>query len=392
MTSQDLNEALFGDDGIVDSSSSNGNGEPIFDTGDSVRVKPHQQGLEWRRPHIRVPGYIYGVRGVVERVCDEHEDPSFLAFGLEAPAVRLYRVRFRMKDLWPEHHHHRNGREDATGDDVIEVEVYEPWLEASAESSGHDFVGAEKNLFDHTHDGSDCINDTSDISSSDHAHDHSHDHHDHSHDPRPMVEERAANLEGESRPGKELYAALTKVLIDNDIITPDEVREMSEKLVMAGKTLNGAALVARAWMDPAFERRLLNDAPTAAAEIDIVTSNPNAPTVLTVVKNTADVHNLVVCTRCSCYPSGLIGIAPSWYKSREYRSRAVREPRRVLAEFGTDIPDSCKIRVHDSTADHRYLVLPERPEGTDGWTEEELRALVTRDSMVGVSLPRPSTG
>ncbi|KAL7530945.1 hypothetical protein ACHAXR_003758 [Thalassiosira sp. AJA248-18] len=179
-----------------------------------------------------------------------------------------------------------------------------------------------------------------------------------------------------------------KVLIEKDIISPDEVREMSEKLVMAGKTLNGAALVAKAWMDPTFEERLLKDAPAAAAEIDIVTSNPNAPTVLTVVKNTAHVHNLIVCTLCSCYPSGLLGIAPSWYKSREYRSRAVREPRQVLLEFGTVIPVSSQIRVHDSTADHRYLVLPKRPEGTEGWAEDELKALVTRDSMVGVSVPR----
>lgn len=245
-----------------------------------------------------------------------------------------------MKDLWPEHHH-----DGKSNDDVIEVEVYEPWLERSAESSGHDFESDV--LFDHTHDGSDCIHTGESSSDHAHAHDHSNDHHDHhghSHDPRPTVEKRAANLEGaEPRPGKELYQALMKVLMDKDLVTQEEVREISEKLVMAGKTLNGASLVARAWTDPAFEERLLNDVPAAAAEIDIVTSNPNAPTVLTVVKNTADVHNLVVCTLCSCYPSGLLGIAPSWYKSREYRSRAVREPRQVLLEFGTSIsiPESC---------------------------------------------------
>ncbi|KAL9188376.1 hypothetical protein ACHAXT_006754 [Thalassiosira profunda] len=365
VSSEELNEALFGKEPVHLSPS-----EPLFQRGDFVRVRPYRgSGIEWRRPHIRVPGYIYGVRGVVERVCDEHKDPSFLAFGLDAPAVRLYRVRFRMKDIWPEHHNGDN-------DDVIEVEIYEPWLEASAESSGHDFEGNV--LFDHSDEGSDCIDFV-------HDHDHSHSHHDHSHSPRPIVEERAATLEGGPRPGKELYSALVKVLTEKRIVTPEEITAMSENLVMAGKTLNGAALVARAWTDPAFEERLLTDAPSAAAELDIATSNANAPTVLTVVKNTAEVQNLVVCTLCSCYPSGLLGIAPSWYKSREFRSRAVREPRQVLLEFGTLIPESTRIRVHDSTADHRYLVMPQRPEGTEGWSEDELKSLVTRDSMVGVS-------
>ena len=391
ITSQELNEALFGkgtssEDAIINHNAK----QPMFEKGDYVKVKPYRQtngtGLEWRRPHIRVPGYIYGVCGVIERVCDEHKDPSFLAFGIDAPSVRLYRVQFRMKDVWPEHH----GREDTSiMNDVIEVEIYEHWLESSLESSGHDFNDSDTKslLFDHSDKGSDCMQQHN------HGHDHSHnhlhdDHDDHSHDPRPMVEERATKLEGEPRPGKELYSALMNVLTEKDVITANEVREMAEKLVMAGKTLHGASLVARAWVDPAFEEKLLADAPSAAAELGINTSNPNAPTVLTVVKNTANVHNLVVCTLCSCYPSGLLGIAPSWYKSREYRARAVREPRLVLKEFGTKLPESVsQIRVHDSTADHRYLVLPRRPEGTEGWTEDKLKSLVTRDSMVGVSLP-----
>lgn len=379
VTSQELNEALFGKRHTSDEDLALAPKKRVFDSGDFVRVRSYRQddnsGIEWRRPHIRVPGYIYGVQGVIERVCGEHKDPSFLAFGLDAPTVRLYRVRFKMKDIWPEHH-------DGKSKDVIEAEVYEPWLEASAESSGNDFES-----IGNVHHGSDCIN--ANGSSSSHAHDHiqhhDHSHHDHSHDPRHLVEERAAKLEGKPRPGKELHSALMKVLLEKSVVSQDEVREMSERLVMAGKTLNGASLVARAWADPAFEERLLSDAAAAADEIDIVTSNPNAPTVLTVVKNTEDAHNLVVCTLCSCYPSGLLGIAPSWYKCREYRSRAVREPRQVLAEFGTEI--SCQIRVHDSTADHRYLVLPKRPEGTEGWTEDQLRTLVTRDSMVGVALP-----
>ena len=150
------------------------------------------------------------------------------------------------------------------------------------------------------------------------------------------------------------------------------------------------------WLPPGrmrrFRQRLLEDAPSAASELGIATSNPNAPTVLTVVPNTPDAHNLVVCTLCSCYPSGLLGIAPSWYKSRLYRARAVREPRNVLASFGTRIHDKTAIRVHDSTADHRYLVLPERPAGTGHMTAEELKRLVTRDTMIGVTTPAKVEG
>ncbi|KAL3935723.1 MAG: hypothetical protein SGARI_002854 [Bacillariaceae sp.] len=162
---------------------------------------------------------------------------------------------------------------------------------------------------------------------------------------------------------------------------------MTEGLELAGEKLNGATLVAKAWTDPVFKERLLQDPAKGANELGIQTSNPNAPTVLTVVENTPDIHNLVVCTLCSCYPSGLLGVAPSWYKSSAFRSRAVREPKRVLEDFGTTLPAGKKIRVHDSTADHRYLVLPERPSNTEGWSEEELRPLITRDTMIGTSVP-----
>ena len=120
-------------------------------------------------------------------------------------------------------------------------------------------------------------------------------------------------------------------------------------------------------------------------EVDVVTSNANAPTVLLVVECTPDIHHICVCTLCSCYPSGLLGLSPAWYRSRSYRSRTIREPRKVLAEFGTYIPPSVAVHVHDSTADCRFMVLPLRPEGTDGWSEERLRALVTRDAMIGIS-------
>lgn len=147
---------------------------------------------------------------------------------------------------------------------------------------------------------------------------------------------------------------------------------------------NGAAVVARAWCDPAFKARLLDNASQACRDMgfDI------GPLHLIAVENTPDTHNMVVCTLCSCYPRNLLGLPPDWYKTREYRARAVREPRAVLREFGVDLPDSTTIRVHDSTADMRYIVLPARPAGTEGMTQADLAALVTRDSMIGTGLPR----
>jgi nitrile hydratase len=147
----------------------------------------------------------------------------------------------------------------------------------------------------------------------------------------------------------------------------------------------GPKLVARAWSDPAFKDLLLRDASAACASLGIDASNTTAKTVLTVVENTEAVHNLVVCTLCSCYPRSILGLSPDWYKSRSYRARAVLEPRAVLAEFGTEVPADCRVAVHDSTADLRYFVLPQRPRGTEGWSVDALARLVTRDSMIGVT-------
>ena len=378
ISQEDLNIALFGKR-IQEYSSS----KPVFAVGDFVRVRSYRREgspIEWRRPHVRVPGYLYGAHGIVESVCGEHSDPSFLAFGVTAPIVRLYRVRFRMQDIWPEH-------TDAFSDDVVEAEVYAPWLERADSPVGSDEF-EQPSLFDHS-SGSDCIDVATSIDQSEiHNHNHSHGPVGHSHEPRPLVEMRAADLEGGPRPGKDLFQALLNILTEKGLVELSEVRQMAEHLVMAGRELNGASLVVKAWLDDAFKERLLKDASSAADELGISTSNPNAPTILTVQENTPQVHNLVVCTLCSCYPSGLLGIAPSWYKAREYRARAVREPREVLAEFGTIVPDTKRIRVHDSTADHRYLVLPERPEETENWTENELLSLITRDTMVGVSIPK----
>jgi nitrile hydratase len=179
-----------------------------------------------------------------------------------------------------------------------------------------------------------------------------------------------------------LAEAVGELLIEKGVFSADDLRRSIE-FIDTRHPAQGARLVARAWADPAFKARLLEDANAAAAELGIEAG----AIPIRAIENGATVHNVIVCTLCSCYPKGLIGLPPDWYKSRAYRSRTVREPRAVLAEFGTSIPPEVEVRVHDSTADLRYMVLPMRPEGTLDLEEEQLAALVTRDCMIGVTLP-----
>lgn len=176
--------------------------------------------------------------------------------------------------------------------------------------------------------------------------------------------------------------AVREILIDKGITTASEINAQVEKMDARNPAM-GAAVVARAWSDPAFKARLLADGSKACEEMGF----PLDGLKLVVVENTEAAHNVIVCTLCSCYPRNLLGLPPDWYKTRAYRSRTVREPRKVLAEFGLELPDSVQVRVHDSTADMRYLVLPARPAGTDGWSEEQLAAIVNRDSMIGTAVP-----
>jgi len=177
-----------------------------------------------------------------------------------------------------------------------------------------------------------------------------------------------------------LGLALSELLIEKGIYTADEERRMIEKLDSITPA-EGARVVARAWCDPDFKQRLLEDGNSALRELGI----DHVDTELTVLENTAEIHNTVVCTLCSCYPRRLLGRPPAWYKSKPYRSRVVREPRTVLKEFGTDISTDREIRVHDSTAELRYLVIPIRPAGTADWSEEDLARIVSRDAMIGVA-------
>ena len=177
--------------------------------------------------------------------------------------------------------------------------------------------------------------------------------------------------------------AVRGLLIDKGILSADEIRRAVEDMDSRTPSL-GARVVAKAWTDPEYRKLLLTDGNAACEALGM----DRGIYKLVVVENTDEVHNVIVCTLCSCYPRWLLGLPPDWYKSRNYRSRVINEPRDVLREFGTEIADATVVRVHDSTADMRYLVLPSRPAGTDGWSEERLAALVTRDSMIGVAFAK----
>ncbi len=209
----------------------------------------------------------------------------------------------------------------------------------------------------------------------DHDHDDGHDEDSHGYPHAPVARDEEVHSYYQL-----LGLALKELLIEKNILSATEIREAIEARDTITPAL-GAKVVARAWTDQAYRERLLADGSLAVKELDIETGALH----LSVVENTPDVHNVIVCTLCSCYPRNVLGLPPSWYKSREYRARIVREPRTVLAEFGTTFATDTEIRVHDSTADLRYLVLPMRPAGTEGWSESDLAALVTRDCMIGVT-------
>ncbi len=213
-----------------------------------------------------------------------------------------------------------------------------------------------------------------------------HDHHDddfHHHGMSPSGHPYRADDDHPLTYWQTMEIAMRELLTEKAILTPAEIAAQIDAMD-SREPANGAAVVARAWMDPEFKSRLLANASDASREMgfDI------GPMHLIALENTADTHNVIVCTLCSCYPRNLLGLPPDWYKSRSYRSRVVKEPRKVLAEFGLSLPKGTTLRIHDSTADMRYIVLPARPKGTDGWSAEDLATLVTRDSMIGVGVPK----
>lgn len=208
----------------------------------------------------------------------------------------------------------------------------------------------------------------------------SHDHHDtdhqHGHDHDHDHGSELSDVELRVR-------ALESVLTQKGLVDPAAMDELVQLYETKVGPRNGAQVVARAWSDPEFKQWLLDDASAAIASVGFTGRQGEDMVVL---ENTDEVHNMVVCTLCSCYPWPVLGLPPVWYKSAPYRSRAVSDPKGVLAEFGTTLDDNVDIRVWDSTAELRYLVLPQRPAGTDGWTEEQLTEIVTRDSMIGTTV------
>ena len=206
------------------------------------------------------------------------------------------------------------------------------------------------------------------------GHAHNHDHH-HEHHPALVVEDDAGNVEAQI-----VIDALQNILVAKNLLAHEEVTQEVLKIESPGVNL-GAKIVILAWKDSAFKERLLANGKAAAAELGLKIGEAQ----LIVVENTDQLHNLICCTLCSCYPRSILGQPPSWYISKAYRARAVREPRAVLSEFGLSLHNDVELVVHDSNADMRYLVLPQAPPGADRMTEEELAALVTRDCMIGVA-------
>lgn len=206
------------------------------------------------------------------------------------------------------------------------------------------------------------------------SHLHSHNHnHNHDHAPIEAVDTSSSDT-------ALLADALRLLLIDKGVFSARDVQEQLT-LMESRSDRNGAAIIARAWVDPDYKAALLTDGAVAAKILGYDTKS----TPLVVLENTAHVHNVVVCTLCSCYPVTLLGPSPEWYKSKAYRGRVVRDPRSVLREFGTEIDEGRELRVHDSTADMRYMIMPKRPENTDGLSEEALAELITRNGLIGVS-------
>jgi nitrile hydratase len=203
-----------------------------------------------------------------------------------------------------------------------------------------------------------------------------HDHHDHEHPHEPVTSADEPQAAARVR-------ALEELLVEKGVLERDDIRRRIDWLV-SRTPADGALLVARAWVDPIFKERLLADARDAALDAGL---DPGPAPAVVALENTESVHHMVVCTLCSCYPKALLGPPPDWYKSLPYRSRAVSDPRGVLHEFGVELGDEVEVRVVDSTANVRYLVVPRRPDGTESLDEYELAAIVTRDSMIGVAVP-----
>lgn len=398
----------------------------VFAVGDVVVIKPEALHRRWRKPHLRTPGYLFGAKGVITEIIGRFEDPSFSAFRDQLASKKegvkddydqrlrqpLYRVRFaadQVKHYAEDCLAQKQPQRSASHDNIfVFADVFHPWLAraSTATTTTTSGGGEEERVTLHTkpivnfveHDG-------------------------HRHGDRREIEQTALDREQKQQfLVQPLAEVLIALLCRKGITSMQELRAAVERIDSLTHRGEGAAdnggggvklgqkIVARAWVDPAFKAELLRDPRTAVLKaFGVHTSNyqvqldasthpsaaakrphakyPHGHTELRVIEATDAVHPLVVCTLCSCYPSAILGTSPSWYKSSLYRAAAVRMPRQLLREqFGLDVGGSEReLHVYDSTAEARYLVLPRRPHGTAGWSEEQLQRIVTRDSMIGVA-------
>lgn len=339
----------------------NSTDKQLFQVGDQVRVQHENYATRWIKPHLRTPGYLYGKIGIIDKCFGTQPNPEYFAYDNTDSTTHhqpLYRVRFNQKSVWD---HYEGG-----DDDTIDVEIFQHWLIPASQSCSLTEEEGEQHEVHHEH----AV-----------GHEHKDHQHDHIHEARAIIEQTAVNREGMPLPIQHLAESLVSALIDKNIITHEELRKQIESNQMSGIEQYGAKIVVEAWLNPEFKERVLNDGTKTIAEFLKLEKSEND---VVVVENTDKVHNLIVCTLCSCYPRQLLGIPPGWYKSRSYRVRAPRNPRSVLKEFGTILPNDMKIQVHDSTSELRYMVIPRRPANTQDWSREQLISIVTRDSMIGV--------
>lgn len=329
--------------------------EQNFKTGDKIRIKLEDFSTFWNRPHLRAPGYIHGVKGVVKSYLGMFNAPNVSAFWNRTVSKQpLYKVKFNQADVWSEY--------DQSSSDEIVLDVFQPWLEKFAENDNQPKQKKAK------------ISKTGLIN-----------HGDHTHDNRIETEKNAVEKEGKPSVDELLTRGLVNLLDAKGLVSKEEVRKRVEANETEGGSIsNGVKIVIKSWKDIDFKKRLEANANEAVKELGLEASNAHAFTKLVCLFNEEKVHNVIVCTLCSCYPSTLLGPSPSWYKERSYRSRLVVEPRKVLKAFGTTIPDDVKIIVQDSTADCRYMVVPCPPKNFKNMSDEELSKLITRDSLIGV--------
>ena len=320
-------------------------------------------------------GFLYGAEGKITALQGIFQNTEAMAFGAKKAMQPEYKVRFLLGDIW-------GALETNGGMDTVEADVLECWLERVDISS---IERIQNSWPEPPAKKQQTIDQKS--------------HHGHKHKDRGTIEQVAVDKEGPPAPGQHLCEAYVQMVIKKGFVTAEEIRETIAFSEKEAELLKGPRIIAKAWSDPKFKAKLLKDTASAVREAGFGTgkwcdSDPGMRPadgeglggVIITVENTSKVHNLLVCTLCSCYPKAILGRPPLWYKSSVYRARAVREPRKLLEEFGTVIPANTEVRVHDATADCRYLVLPARPKGTEGWSEEALAKIVTRDSMVGVEV------